>query len=71
MNKALMTCEVCGHSTTYLHCKVRCFNCGHFLDCSDLEIPGGAIESTDPTPPATTISVPGSWQDSTATPGGS
>jgi hypothetical protein len=27
-----------------LHCKIRCPNCGHFLDCTDLEIPGGAGE---------------------------
>lgn len=48
MHKALMACEVCGHSTVYLHCKVRCFNCGHFLDCSDLEIPGGTVEFPKP-----------------------
>lgn len=48
MNKTLATCHVCGHSTVYLHCKVRCFNCGHFLDCSDLEIPGGEVESPEP-----------------------
>jgi hypothetical protein len=42
---ALATCERCGHATMSLHCKIRCSNCGHFLDCSDLEIPGGAGEA--------------------------
>jgi hypothetical protein len=41
---ALSTCERCGHATMSLHCKIRCPNCGHFLDCTDLEIPGGAGE---------------------------
>jgi Zn finger protein HypA/HybF involved in hydrogenase expression len=42
MLDALLICEQCGHQTMSLHCKIRCPNCGHFLDCSDLEIPGGA-----------------------------
>jgi len=30
------TCPLCGEPLTDVHCKVRCFRCGFFLDCSDL-----------------------------------
>lgn len=28
-------CEVCGHETYGLHCKILCPNCGYRRDCSD------------------------------------
>ncbi len=30
-----MICEICGHETIDIHCKVRCMNCGAMMDCSD------------------------------------
>ncbi len=48
---ALRYCERCGFPTFKLHCKIRCTNCGHFLDCGDLDIPGAPPSRR--TPPRT------------------
>ena len=33
---AKMKCEICETELFDKHCKLRCTNCGHFLDCSDI-----------------------------------
>jgi hypothetical protein len=39
-----LLCMNCGHPQVfYLHCKIRCANCGFLLDCSDLDV-GGEIQ---------------------------
>jgi hypothetical protein len=37
-------CMNCGAPNLYyLHCKIRCENCGFLLDCSDLDV-GGELQ---------------------------
>lgn len=38
-----LACMNCGYPNIfYLHCKIRCTNCGFMLDCSDLDVGGEA-----------------------------
>jgi hypothetical protein len=44
MSEETLVCMNCGHpQVVYLHCKIRCANCGFLLDCSDLDV-GGEIQ---------------------------
>jgi hypothetical protein len=44
MEDNTLVCMNCGHPNIYyLHCKIRCDNCGFTLDCSDLDV-GGEVQ---------------------------